>query len=94
MKQTKITRKWTNRRKASQCKKVVTELRRPRQLQEENHPGITEAVLLRAAGWAQGQVGTRKPEYDVGYGRSPFGDDPNDQYWIKAGIEYAKRSGF
>ena len=28
------------------------------------------------------------------YGSTPYGDDPNDQYWIRAGIDYAKRTGF
>ncbi|MBD9660382.1 MULTISPECIES: polymorphic toxin type 44 domain-containing protein [Pantoea] len=56
--------------------------------------GITEAVLLRAAGWAQSRAGTSNIEFGSWYGSSPFGDDPEDQYWIRAGIEYAKRSGF
>jgi hypothetical protein len=56
--------------------------------------GIKEAVLLRAAGWAQSRAGTSKENFDVWYGHSPFGDDPNDQYWIRAGIDYAKRAGF
>jgi len=56
--------------------------------------GITDAVLLRAAGWAQSQAGTSRAEFGSWYGISPFGDDPDDQYWIRAGIEYAKRTGF
>lgn len=56
--------------------------------------GIKDAVLLRAAGWAQNRAGTRREEFDVWYGAAPFGDDPDDQYWIRAGIDYAKRSGF
>lgn len=28
------------------------------------------------------------------FGSTPYGDDPNDQYWIRAGIDYAKRTGF
>ncbi|MDW8845460.1 polymorphic toxin type 44 domain-containing protein [Erwinia sp. MMLR14_017] len=55
---------------------------------------ISEPVLLRAAGWAQRSAGNSKLEYGFWYGSSPFGDDPNDQYWIRAGIEYAKRAGF
>jgi len=35
---------------------------------------------------------------DIKYGNwyylPPFGDDPNDQTWIKSGINYAKRTGF
>ncbi|HAU5566514.1 TPA: hypothetical protein JD264_22290 [Serratia fonticola] len=56
--------------------------------------GMTEAVLLRGAGWAQTRAGTNAPEYGDWYGASPYGDDPSDQYWIRMGIEYAKRTGF
>ncbi|RRZ91611.1 polymorphic toxin type 44 domain-containing protein [Erwinia sp. 198] len=56
--------------------------------------GIKEAVLLRAAGWAQGQAGTSEDKWRHWYNESPYGDDPNDAYWIRAGIDYAKRTGF
>lgn len=56
--------------------------------------GIADSVLLRGAGWAQSRAGTSRPEYGDWYGASPYGDDPDDQYWIRAGIEYAKRAGF
>lgn len=56
--------------------------------------GITEEVLLRAAGWAQIRAGTSQPAFDTWYGSSPYGDDPDDQYWIQAGIDYAKRAVF
>lgn len=56
--------------------------------------GINKEILLRAAGWAQGKSGTREEENSVWYGASPYGDDPVDQGWIKAGIDYAIRSGF
>lgn len=56
--------------------------------------GIPSDILLRGAGWAQERAGTSKIEYGKWYGVSPYGDDPDDQYWISAGIEYAKRSGY
>ncbi|MFU9137472.1 polymorphic toxin type 44 domain-containing protein [Erwinia sp. HDF1-3R] len=56
--------------------------------------GIGKEVLFRAAGWAQGRAGTSEKEYGIWYGDSPFGDDPDDQGWIRAGIDYAIRSGF
>jgi len=56
--------------------------------------GIPEEVLLRAAGWAQHGAGTSRSGYGNWYGSSPYGDDPNDQVWIKAGIDYAKRTRF
>ncbi|MGK3143841.1 polymorphic toxin type 44 domain-containing protein [Pantoea sp. C2G6] len=56
--------------------------------------GISDVVLLRAAGWAQNRAGTTHPAWDDWYGSAPYGDDPDDQYWIRAGIDYAKRAGF
>lgn len=56
--------------------------------------GIPEQILLRAAGWAQSRSGNGKSEDNTWFGSSPFGDDPDDQAWIKAGIDYAKRTGF
>jgi len=56
--------------------------------------GITEPVLLRAAGWAQSRSGNAKAEDGKWHGPSPHGDDPQDQFWIKCGIDYAKRTGF
>lgn len=55
---------------------------------------MSEQVLLRGAGWAQGRAGTSKPEFGHWYGSASYGDDPDDQYWIKMGIDYAKRTGF
>jgi RHS repeat-associated protein len=66
--------------------------------------GISEDVLLRAAGAAQIKDGTSNWNfvnademylYDYsGWGMPtdgpPYGDDPRDQFWIKKGIEYAK----
>lgn len=56
--------------------------------------GIPEEVLLRAAGWAQSRAGTSKPTYSDWHHTAPYGDDPDDQAWIRAGIDYAKRAGF
>ena len=56
--------------------------------------GITESVLLRAAGWAQSRSGNGKEDDGIWYGLPPYGDDPVDQFWIKNGIDYAKRTGF
>ncbi|MBG0656388.1 hypothetical protein I4P16_13360 [Enterobacter hormaechei] len=56
--------------------------------------GISGEVLLRGAGWAQSRAGTTVPAFGDWFGSTPYGDDPNDQYWIRAGIDYAKRTGF
>ncbi|WP_173634337.1 polymorphic toxin type 44 domain-containing protein [Paramixta manurensis] len=56
--------------------------------------GITEPVLLRVAGWAQSRSGNGLAEDGNWYGLPPYGDDPKDQFWIKCGIDYAKRTGF
>ncbi|WAH54532.1 polymorphic toxin type 44 domain-containing protein [Pseudescherichia vulneris] len=57
--------------------------------------GFPEQVLLRGAGWAQGHSGNGNPaKFGVWYGAAPYGDDPADQVWIRAGIDYAKRTGF
>jgi RHS repeat-associated protein len=50
--------------------------------------GFPDFVLERAAGWAQGRAGTSKSEWGKWYGSTPYGDDPNDQKQIKAGIDY------
>ena len=55
--------------------------------------GISEMILLRGAGFAQSRVGTSGPEFGVWYGDSPYGDDEDDQYWIKEGIKYAQAKG-
>lgn len=49
--------------------------------------GFSENTLLRMAGWAQHSAGTSSPEWGHPLGKSPFGDDPNDQRWIKEGIK-------
>lgn len=56
--------------------------------------GIPEQVLLRAAGWAQSRSGNGQSKDGDWYGAHPYGDDPADQAWIKAGIDYAKNTGF
>ncbi|WP_312154943.1 polymorphic toxin type 44 domain-containing protein [Pseudomonas sp.] len=56
--------------------------------------GISAAVLLRAAGAAQTVAGTSQAEFDKWWAAAPYGDDPVDQAWIKAGIDYAKSQGY
>lgn len=51
--------------------------------------GISDHVLLRAAGVAQTFAKTTRPDFGSWWGGDPFGDDPRDQYWIRRGIEYA-----
>lgn len=56
--------------------------------------GFSEAVLLRAAGAAQSLAGTSTEEFGRWWAEAPYGDDPVDQVWIKAGIDYAKSKGY
>ncbi|QVM90808.1 bacteriocin [Pseudomonas entomophila] len=56
--------------------------------------GISPEILLRGAGWAQGRAGTSNPAFGNWWGDVPYGDDPSDQEWIKAGIDYAKSLGY
>lgn len=56
--------------------------------------GIPDQILLRGAGAAQILAGTSRPEFADYPGPDSYGDDPEDQTWIRAGIDYAKRSGF
>lgn len=56
--------------------------------------GIPEAVLLRAAGAAQTVAGTSLADFGKWWLDEPYGDDPVDQVWIKAGIDYAKTKGY
>jgi len=55
--------------------------------------GIPAEVLLRAAGAAQRVAGTTSENFNNWWSESPYGDDPVDQVWITAGIEYAKSKG-
>ena len=52
--------------------------------------GMPDAVLLRAAGAAQILAGTSSGDFSEWWLGSPYGDDPVDQVWIQAGIDYAK----
>lgn len=56
--------------------------------------GIPEAILLRAAGWAQSRAGTSLSGWGVWWNNVPYGDDPMDQTMIRAGIQYAKLRGY
>ncbi|MNQ51889.1 hypothetical protein D3C85_658900 [compost metagenome] len=56
--------------------------------------GISEGVLLRAAGAAQTVAGTSLPQFNEWWSASPYGDDPVDQVWVKAGVQYAKSKGY
>ena len=57
--------------------------------------GIPDGVLLRGAGAAQILAGTSDPvEFAKYQDAFAYGDDPVDQSWIRAGIDYARRSGF
>ncbi len=46
-----------------------------------------DQILYRMAGWAH-QRNTSNPNLGTPYGWFPYGDDPNDQYWIQQGIQY------
>ncbi|WP_238965075.1 polymorphic toxin type 44 domain-containing protein [Pseudomonas sp. AF32] len=52
--------------------------------------GISEQILLRAAGAAQSIAGTSEEEFGKWWAESPYGDDEVDQIWIEAGIKYAQ----
>lgn len=52
--------------------------------------GLSESILLRAAGWAQIQAGTSRRGWGSPFGRPPYGDDPSDQKQIIAGFGYYK----
>ncbi|MDM3884430.1 polymorphic toxin type 44 domain-containing protein [Pseudomonas sp. BCRC 81390] len=56
--------------------------------------GLSEEFLLRGAGWAQSRAGTSTSTFGSWWGDPPYGDDPEDQEWIKAGIRYAKTFGY
>lgn len=56
--------------------------------------GIPSEILLMGAGWAQEKAGSSKKEFGHWYQKPPYGDDPRDQFWIRQGIEYAKKHGY
>lgn len=47
--------------------------------------GFGDGILKRAAGWAQGEAGTRDLSWGSPFGGPPYGDDPRDQRWIDEG---------
>ena len=51
----------------------------------------TDELLQRAAGYAQAQAGTNKPEWGKWNGSYPYGDDPKDQESIKIGMNFYRR---
>lgn len=42
-------------------------------------------TILKQAGRAQCEAGTSNPKWGHPNGASPYGDDPNDQHWIREG---------
>jgi len=56
--------------------------------------GFNDEILLRGAGFAQLLAGTSDPDWAKYSGPDSYHDDPTDQTWIRAGIDYAKRAGF
>lgn len=50
--------------------------------------GITPYILKNAAGFAQLRATTYEPRFGLPFLSKPYGDDPVDQYWIQAGIDY------
>ncbi|MFP8968021.1 RHS repeat-associated core domain-containing protein [Pokkaliibacter sp. CJK22405] len=57
--------------------------------------GFPSSILLNEAGLAQEAAGTSQPDWGKSgtlhlpfLGEPPYKDDPNDQYWIKQGIDY------
>lgn len=56
--------------------------------------GIPPDILLMAGGYSQTQAGTSRPEWNYWYQQSPYGDDPQDQFWIQQGPDYANRHGY
>lgn len=56
--------------------------------------GIPAKILLMGAGWAQSRAGTSRPEWSRWYKDAPYGDDPQDQYWIEEGGKYAIENGY
>ena len=49
--------------------------------------GFSENTLLRMAGWAHRREKTNSEYRGHPLGKSPYGDDPKDQKWIKEGIK-------
>ncbi|MBF0284369.1 MAG: hypothetical protein HQL51_07905 [Magnetococcales bacterium] len=53
--------------------------------------GIPDQVLLRVAGGYQLWSGTSTRVFSSFAGRPPYGDDPEDQWWIQQGINFYNR---
>jgi RHS repeat-associated protein len=51
--------------------------------------GLDEEILLRAAGVAQVRSGNTNPAWSQPWGSPPYGDDPIDGDFIRAGVAYA-----
>lgn len=56
--------------------------------------GIPEGIISRGAGATRKLTGASAPDFSKYLKPDSYGDDPIDQTWIKAGIDYARRSGF
>ena len=57
--------------------------------------GIPPAILLKGAGFAQSRAGTSNvEEWGHWWKTPPYEDDPEDQKWIKQGIDYAIQHGY
>ncbi|MBV8041505.1 polymorphic toxin type 44 domain-containing protein [Pluralibacter sp.] len=56
--------------------------------------GIPADILQMDGGFAQEHAGTSKPEWGHWYQDPPYGDDPIYQFWIKQGIDYARKIGY
>jgi len=52
--------------------------------------GFSDWVLLRAAGLFQWVFGDNRDSVGSPFGGPPYGDDPADQPWIQAGIQYGR----
>jgi len=42
----------------------------------------------------QSRAGTSRAEWGKWYKGTPYGDDPNDQFWIREGVKYAIDNGY
>lgn len=56
--------------------------------------GIPAKILLMGAGFAQERAKTNRKEWGHWYQKPPYGDDPRDRYWIRQGIDYARKIGY
>lgn len=56
--------------------------------------GIPAEILQMGGGFAQEMAKTSQKHWGHWYQKPPYGDDPHDQYWIKQGIDYARKLGY